>query len=199
MKVAEILSEMQRGQIYKGGVSYDKSAPWIKNQMDVAAERTKTIDQLEDPAAKFKFIADLGSNAVRNKVFVKLDDGDKLVPMTIKSYDPDTGNIFLGLSGNSLKTYRTNVSTLDFIGRERSPSTSVKTYKFAANVTGSEEKQSKNKLLIKKREEEAAKQAAEKERLERQQQFLAHRRRDQEELMRGISNQDYDDPWGYRR
>jgi hypothetical protein len=159
MKITEIISEMQVGRVYSGGPStIDRTSPWIKQAMDQAGKLTQAINKIEDPGEKYKYITGLKSPSSKTQVMANVGDKQRL--MTVKSYDPATGEIVMATSGSSLTSYKANVSDLEYIGRERSVSSNKKYYKFLVkDLQPAETKPSTNKLVLKKQAEEEARLA----------------------------------------
>ena len=159
MKITEIISEMQMGSVYTGGPStIDRTAPWVKQAMDQAGRLTQDINSIENPGEKYKYINKLNSPSSKTRVMANV--GDKQRVMTVKSYDPETGELVMAVSPSSLTSYKANATDLEYMGRERSVSSNKKYYKFLVkDLKPAETKPSTNKLLLKKQAEEEARLA----------------------------------------
>jgi hypothetical protein len=203
MKITEIISEMQQGHVYYGGPStIDRSSPWVKKNMQTAADRTMHFKSLDNVKDQFEYIYKLKSASSKPQVYTK-DNSGKLHPLVIKGYD--NGIVLLSNSTNGLVTYRTDVNTLNFLGREKSITSPGTKYKFLATTISKEVRQPlDNKQAIKKQSAQnhaqaVAKAAREKEdeRDRQEAPLVAARRKELDIDYKGIDDYyDDDDSFG---
>lgn len=194
MKVSEILSEMQWGQIYKGGPStIDRSAPWVKAGMKKAAKIVTDIDSLDNAGEKFDYLYKLQSKTSKPRLTAKV--GNTTHRLVVKDYNPESGEITVAINHDIFKT---SAAGLTYDGRERSPSTPVKTYKFTvSNLEPQERPENPERPAKPKKmtQAEIRQQAAAEEKRQREiqaRQEAERRRADQAELMRGLGYGDDD-------
>ncbi len=121
------LDELTIGKVGTGGVStIDKTAPWIKHNMDVAGKRTMAVNAAKSVKDKFDIIYNIAKES--KTTLINLGSFGK---NSIQSYDPATGDLILKSStSGKVKLYSTNINSYEYVGREKSIGASTKKYIF---------------------------------------------------------------------
>lgn len=129
MKASEFINEMRVGSYMSGGVTPARSSIEKRNA-SAAYDLVKSIGNAPTPKDKIEIISNLksGEGNTSNKIVIKDSHGK---PYKFTSYDKNTGNIEL-ISMKGMPC-RTNVSSLTYVGKERSASTTLKKWIFSTD------------------------------------------------------------------
>ena len=120
------LDELTYGRVGPSISTIDKTSPWIKKNMDIAADRTRSVNAAESVKDKFEAIYAIARES--NTTRVQLGNFGK---NSVQSYDPSTGDLVLRSStGSVIKLYSTNINSYEYVGRERSAGSATKKYIF---------------------------------------------------------------------
>lgn len=127
MKITELLVEMQIGRYASGGIT-PSNGPIAKKKAAIAYNVVKSISTAPTAKEKIDIITSLKSGSTTNKIDITDQHG---AHYGFKDYDKSTGDIKLI---NKLGTpYKTNVEYLEFVGKERSASTTIKKWVFSSS------------------------------------------------------------------
>jgi hypothetical protein len=125
------LDELTVGRVAPNVSTIDKTSPWIRKHMDIAADRTKEINSAKSVREKFEIIYALSKKTAAIKLKLGNFSGN-----SIQSYDPSTGDIIFKskVTHAGADLYITNIDSFEYEGRERSATNTAKTYKFKETV-----------------------------------------------------------------
>jgi len=128
MRAQEFITEMQMGTYMKGGITPTKapdSYSAYKRNSKIAYDIVKTVSKLPTSKEKFEYIFNLKDGQTSNSIRVVDSEG---VAYGIKDYNADTGEVTVS-RGGALGTV--NIDDLEFKGKERSISSTKKTWIFS--------------------------------------------------------------------
>lgn len=119
------LSELTIGRTGPSVSTIDRTAPFIKAGMKIAADRTKSMNSATSVKDKFEVAYDISKqSAVSSVILGKFSSGK------IKSYDPASGDIIFAGGFNHGKLYSANINSYEYVGREKSISSNTMKYIF---------------------------------------------------------------------
>ena len=126
MRAEEFLPELTVGSYMKGGTSPSRSSIQNKNAK-IAYDIVKSINNADTAKEKIEIITNLSVGKTSNKIVV-VGPNDK--KYAFQSYDSSTGKLTVSMSTT---LYTVDVDSLEFLGKERSPSTTIKKWLFKTN------------------------------------------------------------------
>ena len=126
MRAGEFLSELTVGSYMKGGTAPSRSHIQNKNAK-IAYDIVKSINNAGTAKEKIEIITNLSVGKTSNKIVV-VGPNDK--KYAFQSYDSNTGKLTVSMSTT---LYTVDVDSLEFLGKERSPSTTIKKWVFKTN------------------------------------------------------------------
>lgn len=124
MRAKEFITEASIGKYASGGI-VPSSTPITRKNAKLAYNVVKAIAQAPTAKDKIDVITGLKAGGSNNRISVIDQNG---VPYGFRDYDKSTGNI--ELVNRQGKPYKTSVDSLEFVGKERSISSSVKKWVF---------------------------------------------------------------------
>jgi hypothetical protein len=127
MKIREFITEMRIGKYASGGI-IPSSSPITRKNSKIAYDTVKAINDAPTAKDKIDIITNLEVGRTTNQILVTDQKGNKY---GFKEYNKQSGDIeLIDRRGNP---YRTNVDYLEFVGKERSMSTSIKKWVFTSS------------------------------------------------------------------
>jgi hypothetical protein len=127
MKITDLLVEMQMGRYASGGTT-PTGGPIAKKNAAIAYNVVKSIGNAPTAREKIDIITSLKAGTTTNKIVINDQHGKHY---SFKGYDKSTGDISLAnMQGIPCKT---NVEDLEFVGKERSISSTIKKWIFTSN------------------------------------------------------------------
>ena len=127
MKAHEFITEMQIGKYTSGGIT-PSSTPITRKNSKIAYDTVKAIANAPTAKDKIDIITNLKVGRTSNKISVTDQNGNKY---GFREYNEQSGDI--ELVDRQGKPYKTNVDYLEFVGKERSMSTSIKKWVFKSS------------------------------------------------------------------
>lgn len=123
MRAKDFISELNVGSYMKGGTTPSKSHIQNKNAK-IAYDVVKSISNADTAKEKIEIITNLSAGKTSNKIVV-VGPADEVY--TFRSYDKDSGQLSLSFSN---RLFTADVNSLEFLRKERSPSTTIKKWIF---------------------------------------------------------------------
>lgn len=124
MRAQEFITEASIGKYASGGI-VPSSTPITRKNAKLAYDVVKSINQAPTAKDKIEVITSLKAGGSTNKISIINQHGE---PYGFREYNKSTGDI--ELVNRQGKAFRTNVDSLEFVGKERSVSTSIKKWVF---------------------------------------------------------------------
>jgi hypothetical protein len=126
MKIKEFISELTVGRYASGGVVPSKPGAAVRKNSKIAYDIVKSVNAAATSKEKIEILSNLTAGNTANKIVIVGPDGERY---TFRSYDKDSEKLTVSLS-TSPKIYTTDVNSLEFLGKERSVSTTLKKWLF---------------------------------------------------------------------